>query len=288
MFAVLEIDSEKSGHQIPFFRVKKQPKPVMRKVEVTGSVPYLIVTAKMIKKNIPFCDIAEVCGRCASRMIIPKNIELPERCGLREFVPSYYPHILTLFLAADVLRKCKTEARDITLSVIDKKGILINHIEFIVKLAGTIKIITTNRNYSNLAENIFDKYGAAIIITDNKNALDKSDIIIAVDTDELSGDEKGLIFTYGKPRIRGLSQNIICGGDVCLGGEYTKYLPMNIDMLQFASALYEICGLKKIENLKFEKLFLNDEQVSLKRIVLTLDNIVGCMKEYDSNTINNA
>lgn len=223
--------------------------PQLIPIAVKGGAPFFIMNCPVkkgcgadISDTVSWQKIAASVGRCASRMLIPSWIEIPCDCGISRFVPKYLPHRIALNSAAAKLRSCQLSPAEITVGIADSLGILAGDIEQLVMLASTIIVVSNRRSkYEEVAVTIMEKYGAAIVIADDLSALSECNFIVTTDDRMIPPGTNCTVLCAQTD-----NPQFIHITDAELPFEYQKMLPYGIDALQFASALYELCGVRRM------------------------------------------
>jgi hypothetical protein len=171
--------------------------------------------------------------------------------GLRAFAPRRLPLLLCLRAAQEALRLSPLPAREMRVTVVDQKGLLCRYLEPLVPLAGSLRVYTPDFGlYRAAAAQLLRRYGVPLILSDSPACFAQSHIVIADDLRLFTGREGGLIFTPDtvtpRPGCR-----VVRMREPGLPEAYGPLCPPGIDPLLFACALYELCGIKGMERLRF-------------------------------------
>jgi len=270
MFACLQITRERPCGW------RKGTPPALVRVEPPGGAPFfrLEVTWRG-KGELPWAEIERAAGRLRTRMLFPEGVCPPPppparsasqaqlEPGLRAFVPRRLPLLLCLRAAQQVLQAARTPARQLRVTVVDSKGVLARQLEPLVPLAGSLRVYTPEAAvYRAAAGQLQRRYGVALVISDSPACFAQSHVVVAESLRLFTGRENGLILTPeliltpdggtalpGNCAAHG-SRAARCGAPI-LPEAYARLCPPGIDPLRFACALYELCGVKEMERLRF-------------------------------------
>jgi hypothetical protein len=248
----------------PLLKRRKPPQPCLVRVNLPGGVPFFRLEVPQRKgAELPFGAMECAAGRLRTRLLLPKGMALPappKACspaqaqlepGLRAFAPKRLPLLLCLRAAQQALCAANTPPQQLRVTVVDAKGVLCHNIETLVPLAGSLRVLTSEfPPYRKAAAQLLHRYGATLILSDSPGCFAQSHVIVADDLRRFTGCERGLIFTpdAGAPP-RGC-RVVRCQAPQ-LPPAYAALCPPDIDPLLFASALYELCGVKELERLPF-------------------------------------
>lgn len=106
------------------------------------------------------------------------------------------------------------------------------------------------KSHKNTAAQLLRRYGVTLILSDSPGCFAQSHVVVADDLSLFSGRENGLIFTPDtetpRPPCRAVRMREPELPEAC-----GLLRPPGIDPLLFACALYELCGIKEMERLRF-------------------------------------
>lgn len=244
MFTVLQIEEKTTG----FFQKMRErfrpTKPFLQRVEVKSGAPFFILRLRKEKGEIPWDKVAYHAGRTAKRLVIPDGITPPEDSGISPYTPEYLPFILLFNTALKGIKKDLSEPNLRRMTVIDKRGILARHIEKAVDYVGEITIMTDNRErYEAVAEKILKDTGAVIRLVEEPDTF--ANYLIAEDIRNFSTQAK--VYCLNHEEVK--AEDIIRFENISLPPEYEELRPVSISAITFASALYEMCGVTRLEDL---------------------------------------
>lgn len=248
MFAVLRVlpDDNSLSARIKF--KLRPPQPLLERINVMSAAPfyYLEIHERQCGRN--FEQVSKILGRCAHNLIVCGEYHLPDNPNIKRFYPSKLPRVLLLNTALDLTKRLSASSDRLSLSLIDYKGNWCDYAYEFVKYAKTVRVITNAcEKYTQAAENIFDEYGASLIINDNISSVSGCDIVVSPDNNKERFYNTCVLRCYPDGR-----QDLLKGKGYCLPKEYLAIMPAGIDEFLFACALYELCGVKKLGELKYD------------------------------------
>ena len=271
MFACLQITKEPP-------RLRKSAPPALVRVELPGGAPFFrLETARRrrgdksaargdksaARGELPWDEIERAAGRLRTRMLFPGEVTPPPQPaprsaaqaqiepGLRAFAPRRLPLLLCLRAAQQVLQASHVPARQLRVTVVDSKGALTRQLEPLVSLAGSLRVFTPEPQlYRATAQQLQRRYGVTLILSSSPGCFAQSHVVIADDLRLFTGRETGLIFTPDAETPLPNCRVARCGAPV-LPEAQGCLCPPGIDPLLFACALYELCGVKEMERLRF-------------------------------------
>lgn len=180
------------------------------------------------------------------RLLKPKNWDCPDFIKKMLYNSDRYKLNLLCNSACDLLAGSVKNPYNSFIAVIDRSGIFCKFIERITPFVNRIDIITDRIElYFRVADELYYKNGAAITV--NNRISDSTVIADAVIIADMNREDK----IYGK-RIIARSDidvdNALCPARVCPGNDII--VPQNCDSIDFAGALAEVNGLKRMLDLK--------------------------------------
>ena len=293
MFACLQITKE-----APRLRLRRGPAiPLLVRVEPPGGAPFFRLEAAANKRGALAWDgIERAAGRLRTRMLFPEGTYPPPsppprsaaqaqmEPGLRAFAPRRLPLLLCLRAAQQVLQASNVPARQLRVTIVDSKGVLARQLEPLVPLAGSLRVYTPEPAlYRAAAQQLQRRYGIALILSDSPACFAQSHVVVADDLRLFTGRESGLIFTPDtETALLGCcaaynGRVVRCGAPV-LPEAHAALCPPGIDPLRFACALFELCGVKEMERLRFRHFGFDgvSQEFTLEALAEIVDNI--CMR----------
>ena len=112
----------------------------------------------------------------ANDWLLPKGITAPKSSALNVFTPRYYPARLMENTALSVLHNADIKPSALTLGIYPDKYSTVT--EDVIERAREIRILSDEYN-EEFAQNLMDRYGAAVICGSNENIFEKCQMIIA-------------------------------------------------------------------------------------------------------------
>jgi len=290
MFACLQITKE-----APRLRGRHRPAvPALLRVEPPGGAPFFRLEARRARGELPWAEIERAAGRLRTRMLFPEGVCPPPppsarsaaqaqlEPGLRAFVPRRLPLLLSLRTAQQVLQASRAPARQLRVTVVDSRGILTRQLEPLVPLAGSLRVYTPDPSvYRAAAEQLQRRYGIALILSDSPACFAQSHVVVADDLRLFTGRETGLVFTPDAENALPGCRVVRCGAPL-LPEAHARLCPPGIDPLRFACALYELCGVKEMERLRFTHFAFDNvsETYTLEELAGILDKSCAAELHY--------
>ena len=261
MFACVQTLPAQSGRLLDR---RRNALPALVRVDPPAGAPFFRLEVPVRRgRALPFAAMEQAAGRLRTRMLFPEGITPPPtpvarsaaqsqlEPGLRAFQPKRLPLLLCLRAAQHALRTAGVPARELRVTVVDTKGALSHAMELLVPLAGSLRVYTPDFSlYRAAAARLLHRYGATLILSDSAGCFAQSHVVVADDLRLFTGREQGLIFTPDTETSLQGCRVVRCHLPQ-LPEAYAKLCPAGIDPLLFASALYELCGVKEMERLRF-------------------------------------
>lgn len=283
MFACLQITEP------PRLRgLRKPAPPALVRVEPPGGAPFFrLEAARPRRGELPWDEIERAAGRLRTRMLFPEGVTPPPpppprsaaqaqlEPGLRAFAPRRLPLLLCLRTAQQVLQASHAPARQLRVTVVDTRGALARQLEPLVPLAGSLRVFTPEpQPYRAAAEHLQRRYGVTLILSNSPGCFAQSHVVIADDLRLFTGREAGLIFTPDTATPLPGCRVARCGAPL-LPEAQGRLCPPGIDPLTFACALYELCGVKEMERLRFAHFGFDgvSREFALEDLAEIVDNI---------------
>lgn len=246
MFTVLKVNPFQKP---PIFKrlFYRPPKPSLTRVPLRGGAFFYTVECFADKRgNADLSSLPDLVGGCAQRILL-QDVKIPILPPLQIFDPVLYPQILFLNTAVDFLEKLPESPHARTLGFVDPEARLQNAIVPFVRQAKTVKIFTDfPKRYDELAKEILADWGLSVIVSSCADVLRDCTVLLM----PFLKTENGIdgVLQYGMPKV-------CCAGDGCvLPAEFEARRPQGVDSVLFASALYELCNQKDLDNLRYARL----------------------------------
>lgn len=239
MFCVLKFIEEEKGIRSFFKNLFNKKLPEPKQVNLMSAAPffYLEISRKQCGEN--FERLSELLGPCSRFILLCKDTEIPDNAYVKKYRPTVFPSVILLNSAEKILQSRHYDRSKYSIALVDRKGQFFGRAERLVTLASVIVIFTDNSFlYKGIAEDIFERYGASLIIRRSESLEFNCDFTVLPEENCII---ERLDNSYKK----------ITGASFNLPQEYEKLRPDLTDKLSFASALYELCAVKKLESVKY-------------------------------------
>jgi len=257
---------KRSGGVFVILRVNEPPKGLIKKrkhlnrlakagaqsVKTENGLPFFVLDIPSSASNSEWEKIAEKCGRYASRTVAPRNISLPDCGQLKRFLPSFMPSLLLFNTALKIIEKSGADPCGICITITDRIGIHPSRIHKILPFASAVRVITVcPEKYAFACRNALDEYGASIVIRPSYEPQEKPEIVICCDGAATPLMKSAAVFSHK----RGMTGRINFYADgIELAKKHSEFVPENIDPVDFAGAVTELCGSSEYKNSVFSSI----------------------------------
>ncbi|MBQ8027845.1 MAG: hypothetical protein IJ262_00395 [Clostridia bacterium] len=259
MFFTLNISERKKSFSACLGDCFRRPEVYAEKISIEGCLPFYQINAQTHKGKVPWREIAFVADKLCRRGIFSETLRIDETSGIKRYESKALP-LRTLFLSAkDIIKKLRTDCVKSCIAIFDENAYLTDLVEEIVFLCANIQIITSCMDvYEKLGKQLFEKYGVSpVIMCEPTSEVLKSTYIVSVDCSGVPALFKGIVFTCEKKRL--LNATVLFSREITLPEKFEKYLPNGADKLNFAGALYELCGAKEFSQLRFNDMSVSED-----------------------------
>ena len=246
MFCVLKINRRKQTFFEKLFGSFIKDEYNLSAIPVFKGAPFYLLDVCIGKKGIDWEKVLSFVGKCASRLVVNSEIEIPKdmNIGVYKSEKLYDRIMKNTFL--DIIKNNTDKRNLLNISVLDKQGEYTEFIEKLSSFSSSITIATDNKeNYFNVCDKIQKNTGMCPVIT---NDFTDKDVKINTDTN---------IMTI---RTNKELMNISSGESFSVSPIYEKLLPDGVDEYDFYSALYELCGVFSLGECVFDNLMVNNEK----------------------------
>ena len=238
MFVVFRVTEPEKG----YFKARKQIKNVLNQPAVIhrkdGVLPFSEVEIIKGKRGIVWDGVEEKCGRYSSRIIAPKSIHLPD--NFKRFSPSAIRANLVFNTAKKAIGKAAAEPDSFCITVTDRNALSAAKICSILPLCSCVRVVTARADrYAESVDNALNSFGATLIIRSEYEPVSKPDIVICCDGVTSAAMSESAVFSYKK---RSFGKLRFYGSGITLTPEHSELLPDDIEALDFAGAITELCG----------------------------------------------
>lgn len=252
MFVVFNIIKAEKG----IIKRRRQKKALHRKrlniCRFENCLPFYVLNVLEERRGIDWNIVAEDCGRCASRIIAPKNIVLPDEKGLRRFSPYSMNSLLIFNTALEIIKKASLTPDGFGITLTDKNALLPSRVCELLPFSSCVRVITAYpERYACACSNALDEFGATLIIRPSYEKSTKPDIVICSDSAVVSSMCGCAIFSFRNNFCGKLN---FFGEKIELLPKHKEILPENIDSADFAGAVTELCGCTDYKRAAFSQI----------------------------------
>ena len=243
MFVAVEI--KESDKEAGFAFLKKRKSAELIKKEIFGGHSFYVLRVCRRKGTIPYDDIEKVLKQLSLKAVLPFS-EGFEKRKIRRFEAEKLP--LKVLFNSLVKYFSTQNIRFGHLTVFDKNAVLSDGIERLVPFCGNISIISEKGGeYEEIRNHILFRYGLSVVVKEKfSDEIGLSDGIITEKADLIPLSFQGAVYTLYNRTMMG--PDVISPEEIILPQKYEKLVPVGADRILFASALYELCGVRELEN----------------------------------------
>lgn len=274
MFAALIIRPQSNK----FFKRKFQntfpQKTEVLQTAVRNGAPFFTVTVSKKRGEIPWENVEFHVGNCAERMLLPNGVIPPENSKIKMFEPRVLPKRALFNTACELLSRSKRNPVGRTITLIDENGELSRDVYRLVPFASAVRIVTEKTDlYDSASEQIMERFGAALLVTDEVSRGADSDFIIAPNgVHDTFLPSKMCIVINGREQPSQGFISVTCK-NMNLQEHYRRIVPRGIDPDIFAAALFEKCGVSSLAGLTYTRLHLFGADTTLCGAAKMLDSL---------------
>lgn len=246
MFCVLNIEKRADTLREKLFGRFIKDEYNAKMVPVFKGAPFYVFNVNVGKRGVDWDKIIYTAGKCANRLVLTNNTELPPRNDMAEFKSNMMYRKMMGNTFARILKSFYTKK---SVALIDCDGDSADLLYKIAPCASTLTVITENKNnYEFVCNDIQEKTGLCIVV---QSSFAEAEVKIDTNRSVMTiNGEKSCV-------------NITSGCDFTVPEIYEKLLPENTDKYIFYSALYELCGVFALGECIFETIIVNNEKISL-------------------------
>ncbi len=255
MFAVVEFFEGDINFRGKIFDFFSAPSVVSIRHEVPEGLPFFTVKIKKHRGQYPFSYAAQVMGNIANRVIFRKGETIPEGCPLGIFAGKKLQGQMLMNTAADYIGSLRLDSTRQSILIVDRKADFIDRIEQFLSCSSQISVITDRvEDYEWCRHRLMDKYGVCLHICGAFTAAMKDcTFVVSPSVAEVPAFYGGTLISTEK-KTATLGRSLVCDG-ITLPAEYGEIIPEGIEESLFASALYELCGVKSLGDLTFNSIY---------------------------------
>ena len=250
MFTVVDLKPEKKTKTRRFFQYFKKAEVQTKEIPMPSGKSFFISETEMHRGKIPWKEIKE--SSKSENFILP--FELKENAPIKEYEPQILPQLMLFNSALDYIENLNPPPTKTRFTLVDPKGVLIESLTPVLKLASLITVITKKeQEYTELSDRLFEAYGISLMIRSAYHETKRENsFLFDYKGENIPLSYKGTAFSKEKKYL--LNGKTLTPGGFDLPPEYDKLWQRNTDKLQFTSALYELCQVKELKNLRFNEL----------------------------------
>ena len=251
VFVVLRIITPEKSVSKRLRQRKALKKSALVSHSTEKALPFFTLDVLSEKQGINWKNVAEKCGRYSSRIVAPRSVHLPDMSGLRRFVPQTMSSHLIFNTALETVEKSRVEPTNLCITVTDRGAVYFAKICDLLPLASCVRVITDHpERYASACIKAFEEYGASLVIRSSYEAVSMPEIIISSDGAVSSKMKDAVIFS---PKRKSCGKLVVFGSGVRLSESHLSVIGEDIDSVDFAGALTELCGSSEYRNSVFEK-----------------------------------
>lgn len=251
MFVVLRIFNAEE------MKIKRKQRKIISSSQVCShstdrGLPFFTLDVLESKKGIDWQAVSSKCGRYSSRIIAPRTVTLPDIRNLNRFVPRSTVPILIFNTALEEISKAMLPPDKISITLTDRNAVMASKVCRLLPHASRVRVITSRpERYASACIKAMEEYGATLILRSSYEPVSGTDIVICCDGVLTSSMQNAAVFT----------DNRKCGGKVSFCCSKLELLPVhkeivpeNIEPIDFAGALFELCGCFSYCNSSFSEI----------------------------------
>lgn len=254
MFAVIK-PAEPADNIFSALRLRREYERKEAQAHRTGcGLPFLTLEMYSGKNGIDWKLAEEKCGRYSSRLVVPRNIKVPDIPGIHRFEPRFMPLLLNLNTAAELIKGAGVPPDSFVLTVTDREGNFTAHLSKFLRLCSCVRIITQRQDkYLPVISEAFESSGASVMMRERFEKSFIRDVVVCCDGSDFPDCPDALVFTCF-PSVRGALT--VFGSGLDLLPEHRSIIGERIDGVDFAGALTELCGCRDYTDAVFSDISL--------------------------------
>lgn len=211
-----------------------------------GPIKVRCVEYIQYSKNINWKKIDKIVLAQRNHLLCSKDVILNESMGYKRFDDSEYKERLCTNLG--ITLTSEISQKNISVGIIDKKGMFSSLVECILKYTDNVVVVTDNIDfYTQVAENLIEETGAPLRLSQSQKSLCECKLIIAPSkvTSFEGISSKSLLLTAHIPQV-----DLPCAYVYDYAIDFPKPLlplcPTGLDKTYFASALYSLADIYQL------------------------------------------
>lgn len=249
MFVVLRIKSPEKSIAKRFRQKKQIERSELQLCHSEKGLPFFMLDVLDEKRGIDWESVAKKCGRYASRIVAPRSLPLPDHDRLKRFVPLSMNSLLIFNTATEIIKKACLSPEKLSLTLTDRNAIHYSRVCELLPYASSVRVVTAHpERYARACTKAFEEFGASLIVRSSYEPSVKPDIVICCDG-AVSASMKNAAIITSKRKTGGKIR--LCGNGTQLSENHRTLIADNIDPIDFAGALTELCGSSEYKNAVF-------------------------------------
>ncbi|MBQ8763944.1 MAG: hypothetical protein IJZ07_07550 [Clostridia bacterium] len=229
-------------------RIRKAPALVCK---TDRGLPFYVLEVLEEKNGIDWVLTSEKCGRYASRIIASHSIPLPDNSGLKRFIPISMNAILIFNTALKTIGQSDLPPEKTCITLTDRNAVMYQRVNELIPFASTVRVITSHpERFASASAEIYENYGASLVIRNTYEPVKHPEIVICCDGAVLTSMSDAAVFT-AKRKSGGKIR--FCGSGVELSDYHKSIISPDIETVDFAGALTELCGSSEYRASSFSK-----------------------------------
>ncbi len=218
---------------------------------VEKSLPFFTLDVLEEKRSIDWENLHYRCGRYSSRIIAPRSCHIPDNSGIKRYIPSFMNSLLVFNTALETLKNSTLPPENLCITLTDRFAVHYSDICKLLPFASTVRTITSHpERYAEACVRAYVDYGASLIIRGNYEPSSKHEVVISCDGAVTPEMKNAVIFSSKKKNAGTL---VVYGNGVKLNEKHRIIIGDDIDSVDFAGALTELCGSSEYRSSVFEK-----------------------------------
>ncbi len=150
------------------------PRKITAQLMLAGEIQLVSVKHREHFRGINWRALEDITE--AADWLLPSGLSKPDKSSLRVFSPMKLPAVLMENLAVNVLYKADIKPSSLCIGIYPQKESMLT--EHIIDRAREVRILCTEYN-EEFAQDIMERYGAAIVCSDRNDIFEKCQMVIA-------------------------------------------------------------------------------------------------------------
>lgn len=275
MFVLLKTIAPSGG----FWSKRCQKKSLERctpvSVSTENGMPFFTLDVLDGKGGPDFQSIEKKCGCYVSRVVAPRSLSLPDSTKIKRFVPGASGGLFIFNTALKMIEEAHTKPEKISITVIDRNASMCGETVRLLPFSSSPRIVTSRPDrYTRICREIYDEYGASIMVRPYYEPCSKKEIVICCDGASIKSMNNAAVFSLK----RGINGRIrFCGSKISLSAHHREFVPDNIQSTDFAAAITELCGSTAYRTASFSDVEKNCGLCNEEQPAKCLECFISCL-----------